>query len=210
MAFIAPYFGYLASFLLIVALLVSTDLKFRWFNTGGNVAFIIYAIILQAYPVLITNCILICINIIWLVKVYRRKENFDLIPFSGNEIMATKFLDFYHEDIDAYFPDFEPGMFKDQLNFVVLRDMVIANMFSANISNDGDAEVALNYTLTKYRDYKVGRFIFDREKQFLISSGIKRIVYKQVHNRHHLHFLKRMGFSKAATAQGECYIKDLQ
>ena len=210
MAFIAPYFGYLASFLLIVALLVTTDLKFRWFNTGGNVAFIIYAIILQTYPVLITNCILIFINITWLVKVYRRKENFDLIPFSGNEIMATKFLDFYKEDINAYFPDFKPGVFKEQLNFVVLRDMVIANMFSANISANGDAEVSLNYTLTKYRDYKVGRFIFDREKQFLITSGIKRIVYKNVHNKHHLHFLKRMGFSKISTAETASYVKDLQ
>ena len=210
MDFIAPYFGYLASLLLIIALLVSTDLKFRWFNTGGNVAFIIYAIILQTFPVLITNCILICINITWLIKVYRRKENFDLIAFSGNEIMATKFLDFYREDINAYFPKFEAGMFKEQLNFVVLRDMVIANMFSAQLSGNGDADVSLNYTLTKYRDYKVGRFIFEREKQFLISSGIKRIVYKEVHNKHHLHFLKRMGFSKVATAESVWYIKDLQ
>jgi hypothetical protein len=206
---ISPYFGYLASLCLIIALLVSNDLKFRWFNTFGNIFFIIYAILLHAFPVLLTNVILLCINAFYLVKVYRRQENFDMLEFKGDEKLAQKFLQFYQKDIAAYFPEFKPEAMQHNLNFVVTRDLVIANMFSAAVSPEGDAEVLLNYTLQKYRDYKVGRFIFEKERDYLISNGIKRIVYTKVYNKNHEDFLRVMGFKKEMMKGNECYIKNL-
>ncbi|MEP6711401.1 MAG: YgjV family protein [Ferruginibacter sp.] len=193
---IAPWFGYLASLLLIIALLVNNDLKFRWYNTFGNIAFITYAVILHAFPVLLTNSILIVINLFYLIKIYRKKENFDLLEFTGEEKLAARFLTFYQKDINAYFPYFKAAEIKGNLNFVVIRDLVIANIFSANLSPDGDAEVLINYTVQKYRDYKVGTFIFEKEKAYLVSKGIKRIVYKNISNTKHEKFLKVMGFHK--------------
>jgi Bacterial inner membrane protein len=183
---IAPYFGYLASLMLIIALLVKNDIKFRWFNTAGNIAFIIYGIVLGTVPVLITNLILLGINLYYLIRIYNRQENFDLIEFTGEEKLINKFISYHQKDIQLYFPEFTKEAFKNNLSFVVLRDLVIANMFCASVNESGDAEVLINYTLPKYRDYKVGRFIFEKEKQFLLSKGVKRIVYKKVaHPRHY-------------------------
>jgi hypothetical protein len=206
---IIPYFGYLASLCLIIALLVNNDLKFRWFNTAGNVFFIVYAIVLSAFPVLITNLILLCINAWYLFKVYRRQENFDLLEFKGDEKLAQKFLSFYQKDIAGYFPNFHPGNMQDCLNFVVIRDLVIANMFSAEIKANGDAFVQLNYTLLKYRDYKVGTFIFEKERTYLLSKGIKRIVYTNVYNKNHERFLTVMGFSKELHGEASWFTKTL-
>ena len=179
---IAPYFGYLASLFLIIALLVNGDVKFRIYNILGTISFIIYGIIFSAWPVLLTNVILFFINIYYLRKLYAHKEDFDLIEFNGDEKLALKFLHFNETQL------------RGNLNFVVLRDLVIANIFSAQVLENGDAVVALNYTTKKYRDYKVGKYIFEREKQFLISKGIERIVYKNVDNKSHMHYLKTMGF----------------
>lgn len=201
----AVYFGYFASLMLIIALLVSNDLKFRWFNAAGNIAFIAYAMILGAIPVLITNGILLAINAYYLVKVYSHLERFDLLEFTGEEAMAKKFIRFHRDDIRAYFPDFEEVQLKGKLNFVVLRDLVIANIFCAELKSGGDAEVILNYTLNKYRDFKVGRYIFDKEKQFLVEKGVKRIVYTSVANKNHERFLKVMGFA----GEGSCWVKEL-
>jgi hypothetical protein len=204
----ATYFGYLASLLLILALVVNNDLKFRWFNLGGNIAFIIYGMMLHAVPVLITNIILLVLNLYYLWKVYTRKENFDLIEFKGEEKLVDKFLTFHQSDIHSFFPEFDASKMTGNLNFVVLRDLVIANIFSAHINNEGDAEVMINYTLLRYRDFKVGRFIFEKEKDFLTSKGVKRIVYKTVINKNHSAFLKVMGFQKQA-AGGKCWAKNL-
>lgn len=206
MLILAPYFGYLASLFLIIALVVSNDIKFRWFNLAGNIAFIIYAVILHTFPVLITNGILLFINLYYLYRIYTRKEDFKLIEFTGAEQLAKNFLQFYREDIKTYFPKYPDAPVTGNLNFVVLRDMVIANMFSANLTGDGAAEVDLNYTLKKYRDFKVGRFIFEKEKSYLSSRGVKKIVYKTVANKQHLRFLKVMGFKK--TSSGE-WVKDI-
>ena len=206
---IAPYFGYLASLCLIIALLVNSDLKFRWFNSTGNVLFITYAVLLVAIPVLITNAILLCINFYYLIKIYRKQENFDLLEFSGNEKLTSKFIDFYRTDITSYFPAFKQEELEGNLNFVVTRDVVIANIFSAALQPNGDAYVALNYTLPKYRDYKVGSFIFEKEKDFLVSKGVKRIVYNEVSNKGHLDFLKVSGFSLKNVDGKECYVKEI-
>lgn len=192
---IAPYFGYLASVLLAIGLLVNNDLKFRWLNTGGNVAFIIYGLVLGAVPIILTNSILLAINLFYLYKIYNRKEHFELLEFENGGVMIDRFLSFYQPDIVVHFPYFKREHLEGKLNFVVLRDLVIANIFSARLDNNGSAEIIINYTVTKYRDYKVGRFIFDKEKSHLVSKGVKTLYYKSVANRRHKKFLSVMGFT---------------
>ena len=193
---IAPYFGYLASLFLIIALLVNGDIKFRIYNILGTISFIIYGVIFSFYPVLLTNVILFVINIYYLNKLYNHKESFELIEFSGDEKLTKKFLQFYEEDIKAYFPAFDATQIKNNLNFVVLRDLVIANIFSCSVEENGDAIVTINYTTKKYRDFKVGKYIFEKEKQYLISKGIRRIVYKHAANKSHIYYLKTLGFEE--------------
>lgn len=205
----AVYFGYFASLMLIVALLVNNDIKFRWYNLTGSISFVIYGLLLWAIPVLITNIILMVINIVYLIKIYNKKENFELIEFAGDEKLVAKFLHFYQDDIQLFFPNFKQSELSNNLNFVVLRDVVIANLFSAKIHNNGDAEVLINYTLGKYRDFKVGRFIFEKEKDYLLSKGVKRIVYKKLENKNHLHFLKVMGFEQMVENDQHLMVKTL-
>src|SRR5688572_17319812 len=56
-------FGYLASLLLALSLMVNNDLRFRWLNSGGCVAFIIYGVLINAIPIILTNTGLLLINL---------------------------------------------------------------------------------------------------------------------------------------------------
>src|SRR3954468_18704805 len=98
--------GYLASVLLALSLLVNNDLRFRWLNTFGCLAFIVYGVLIHALPILLTNSLLLVINLFYLVKIYRYRaeEDFDLIPFQPGDLIVKKFLSFYGKDIEAYFP----------------------------------------------------------------------------------------------------------
>lgn len=198
-------FGYLASLLLGLSLLVSNDLKFRWLNTGGCLAFIVYGVLIGAVPIVLTNTVLLLINLYGLFKIYRKTEDFDLLEFGTDATLIKKFLRFYAADVKAYFPDFTLEDATDSIRFVVLRDVVVANAFVATLPEEGTAEVQLNYTVPKYRDYKVGRFIFEKEKACLLSKGVKKLVYKTVSNKSHLRFLEVMGFEQ----KPEGYVKEL-
>lgn len=206
---IAPYFGYLASLLLALGLMVNNDLKFRWLNTGGNIAFITYGIILGAIPVILTNSILLVINAIFLYRIYNRKEHFELLEFSSGGILIDRFLSFYKKDIESYFPDFKRERLEGNLNFVVLRDLVVANIFSVKKEPDGLAEVLINYTVPKYRDFKVGSFIFDTEKKFLLSKGVKKVYYTATANNNHRQFLKATGFTVQDINGSPCLSREI-
>ena len=206
---LAPWFGYLATFFLALGLLISNAIKFRWLNTAGNVSFITYGIVLNAVPVILTNVLLLCINVWFLFRLYRRKELFELLEFKNGGVIIEKFLEFYQQAIAVYLSEFKREQLEDKLNFVVLRDLVIANTFSTKLSDDGTAEVILNYTVAKYRDYKVGRFIFEKEKQFLLSKGVQKIYYTVVANKQHKKFLFKMGFKKEMINGHECMTKNL-
>ena len=176
---------------------------------GGCLAFITYGLLIHAFPIIVTNVILLLINGFYLFKIYRKNEDFDILEFSQDDQLIIKFLHFYQKDIRAYFPAYETGDTSNDINFVVLRDMVIANIFVATIMNDGTALVKLNYTIPKYRDYKIGKFLFHKEKQFLLSHGIQRLVYTQVFNKKHESYLIRVGFEKELLNEQVYYYKNI-
>ncbi|MBL7702127.1 MAG: YgjV family protein [Ferruginibacter sp.] len=198
--------GYLAFIFLAVSLWVNNDIKFRWINSLGSLSFVCYGLLIHAFPIVLTNSVLLAINVYFLFKIYRRQEKFDLVEFKNDAALIPKFLSFYNKDIKAYFPNFIlKEKQQDEIRFVVLRDIVVANLFAAAVNENGDALVKINYTVPKYRDYKVGRFLFEEGKEFLHDKGIKRIVYTQVDNPNHEKFLKVMGFIK----EGNFYIKNI-
>lgn len=202
-------FGYLASILLAFSLIVTNDIRFRWLNSLGCLAFIVYGIALSAFPIILTNSLLFGINLYYLIKIYRTTENFDLLEFNPNDIIIRKFISFYQKDIKNYFPEYSITESGDQIRFVVLRDLVIANIFAAHITSNGTAFVQINYTLEKFRDFKVGKFIFEKENNYLFSKGVKQIAYKKVENKNHERFLKIMGFEKKDIDGNLCYVKRL-
>jgi len=160
-------------------------------------------------PVVLTNSILLTINLFYLYKIYNRKELFELLEFGSGGILVDRFLSFYKKDIADYFPGFSKEQIEGNINFVVLRNLIIANIFSARLSSDGNAEVIINYTVTKYRDFKVGRFIFEQEKEYLLAKGIKKLIYSDVPNKQHKKFLYSMGFKEEMIGGKTCTVKTL-
>ena len=112
-------------------------------------------------------------------------ENFDLLEFNGEEKLAQKFLSFYKDDIQSYFPGFNENEIIGKLNFVVIRDLVIANIFSASLSESGDANVLINFTVEKYRDYKIGTFIFEKERDYQKSYGLSKLYNLMIKDTYH-------------------------
>ena len=198
--------GYLATLFLALSLLVSNDLQFRWFNTLGCLSFIVYGALLGAFPIILTNTLLLGINVYNLVKVYRYRaeEDFDLIPYSSGDPLVQKFLAFYGKDIAHYFPNYNSNG-EENLRYFVLRDMAIANVFAATVEEGGTLTVQLNYTVPKYRDFKVGTFLFHKGRNFLERQHVRHIVYNEVAHPGHAQFLRRMGFVQ----EGARYVKHL-
>lgn len=191
----ALFIGYLASAFLAASLVVSNAFKFRWYSLGGQVTFIIYGFMINAMPVVIANGILLVINIIQMVRLYKIQEAFDLVQISTHDELISCFIRRNKKDIESYFPEFAESNSGDKA-FVTLRDLTVANLFIFRMKGEGEANVLINYTIPKYRDYKVGKFIFGQEKEKLLTQGVKKISYDKVSHAGHAKFLTLLGFTK--------------
>lgn len=203
-----PLIGYLASGFLAVALLVERALWFRWINLAGNVTFVAYGLLMGALPVALANGILLGINVFKLVSLSTRQEHFELARVrQGDEIVAS-FLRFHRKDVQAYFPDFRFDSDEGRICFMVLRDAKLANLFVARREGGGRVIVEINYTVPKFRDYKVGTFLFEVNSDYLRAQGVTEIVTRS-YNSGHTRFLNRMGFQRLEQEGAPLYVKTL-
>ncbi|MFY8129236.1 MAG: hypothetical protein ACOVMM_12710 [Chitinophagaceae bacterium] len=203
------YIGYLASVCLAFALIIKNTIKARWFNVAGNVFFITYGILIPAFPIIIANTGLLVINIYQLYKLYIKKEQFKLVVITHENNLGKFFLEHYKEDIETFFPNFKWQENFNTISFMVLRNMELANVFVASVNELGHATVEINYTIPKFRDYKVGKFIFEENKNFLKQMGVNEIVYNTPIAKSHEEFLLIMGFEIKQVNQKEIYSKML-
>jgi hypothetical protein len=194
--------GYLGSILVAISLMMKSLLRLRVINLIGASFFTGYGVLLGAYPVAVLNGLIVCIDLYYLFQMWRQKDFFNFLEVSPKSEYLRAFVDFYKDDIAEIIPRYshETDADEPQVCFFILRNMVPAGLFIANIRGE-DAHVKLDYVIPNYRDFKVARFIFEEHAAFFAQHGIRRFVSEggsEIHRK----YLERMGFAKA----GKVYV----
>ena len=65
---LVEWIGYLASILIVISLMMTNILRLRIINTIGCVTFVVYGLLVGAYPVALSNFEIILINMYNLYK----------------------------------------------------------------------------------------------------------------------------------------------
>lgn len=68
------YIGYGASIFIVISLMMTSIVKLRVINSIGCFLFVLYGIYVSAYPVVISNAIIIVINIYNLYKLKNKEK----------------------------------------------------------------------------------------------------------------------------------------
>lgn len=193
-AVIYEIIGYLASLLVAISLMMSAIVKLRIINLLGSLTFTIYGILINAWPVALMNAFIVLVNIYYLVKIYRDDHYFQLLRSTDESNYLAKFLEFYRDHIKTYQPEFS---FEKSYNYVVfvLSDMVPAGLVIGNLKDDGTLEMDLDFVIPSYRDFKIGSFLFEKNREELKKDGIRKIV-TPTGNEDHNDYLKKVGFDR--------------
>jgi len=202
-AVIYEIIGYLASLLVAISLMMSAIVKLRIINLLGSLTFTIYGILIDAWPVALMNAFIVFVNIYYLAKIYRDDHYFQLLRSTDESSYLTKFLEFYRDHIKTYQPEFS---FEKSYNYVVfvLSDMVPAGLVIGNIKDDGTLEMDLDFVIPSYRDFKIGSFLFEKNREELKQDGIRKIV-TPMGNEDHNDYLEKVGFDR----ENSFFVKEL-
>lgn len=202
------YVGYLASLIILVSLLMSSVKKLRWINLLGSLIFMVYGYLNQVYPVAVMNGGIVIINVVYLFQMYKKKDYFRITPLDEHKHYFDYFMSFYESDIKSFIKEPYDLSKPDLMKIFILRNTVPAGVFIGKASETGDLEVYVDYVTPQYRDFKVGNFLFENEKQMFLDKGIKRLVSAPGTEKHEKYLIK-MGFDKVIDQDQTTYIKEL-
>lgn len=186
--------GYVASALILISLIMNSIIKLRWINLLGATIFAVYGFLIGSIPVGVMNTAIVIVNTYYLYKIYTSKEYFRKIEIRLDSEYVLNFLDFYKKDINKYFEDFDYKKLNgEEVSFFVLRDLVPAGFFIAKKYNESSLFIELDYVIPKYRDFKIGKYIFDLNREYFLKKKINKI-YSCSTNDLHDKYLEKMGF----------------
>lgn len=202
------WLGYLASLIVLISLLMSSIIKLRWINLLGSSMFSLYGFLIGALPVGFMNLFIAFINIYFLFKIYASKEYFKILPIEGYSQYFNYFLDFYKTEIEKYANTSQFNSNSYDVSFYVLRNMVPAGIFIASPYDDNTLKVEFDFVIPEYRDFKIGKYIYENMKDYFLSKGYSKfIVYSSEVN--HIKYLIKMGFEEKIQDGNKYYTKSI-
>ena len=201
---ILQYIGFAASIIIAVSMTMNSILKFRWINLAGAITFSTYGFLIGAYPVGLLNAFIVAVDVYYLVRIYTRKDFFDILEIRNDNRYLMKFLDFHQQEIQKFFPGFVYKPEMNTISFFVLRDTQVAGIFLAHRTGTDTMKVALDFVVPEYRDYRNGKFLYTGLQGSFVSAGFRRAIAESISPKHEK-YLRRVGFAK--TADGT-YVKD--
>lgn len=193
--------GYLGSLLVAISLMMRSLLKLRVINLIGALCFTAYGLLIRAYPVAFMNALIVGIDLYYLVQMLRQKNYFTLLQVAPDAPYLRHFIAFYGDEIMEYLPSYVYAPAENQFAFLVLKNMVPAGVFIAEqVPNADTARILLDFVIPGYRDFQIGRLVFEENAATFRGRGIWGFV-SPPGNATHTRYLQRMGFKR--TANGE-------
>lgn len=192
------WLGYLASLIVLISLLMSSIIKLRWVNLIGSSLFSLYGFLIGALPVGFMNLGIVIINIYYLVKIYSasaKKEYFKLLPIEKGSEYFNHFLSFYKEGLEKLTDPTKLKGHNYEVSFYILRNMVPAGVFLGSKHDKNTLKVELDFVIPEYRDFKIGRFIYEDSKEHFLNKGYNRLISYTSHDEH-IEYLREMGFKE--------------
>ncbi len=193
-------FGYVGSALTIVSMLMASIVKLRIINTVGSGISGAYALIIGSYPLAILSFSLVIINIYNLFKLFKPKNNYDLVVGKSDDAFVSYFLNRYREDIQSHFPSFDVTN-KGDTAYIVCCNGTPAGITLGCDKGDGVIDLILDYSTPTYRDCSVARYLHSK----LPKQGVKKLLYRQGSSMPHVSYLKKVGY----TEENGIYVKKL-
>jgi hypothetical protein len=189
------WFGYLASGIIVLSMTMSSIVYFRWLNLLGAICFSIYGFLLGAIPVGLLNGLIVCIDIYYLWIIYTKKEVFEILEIRLGSEYLIRFLDYHKNEIHKINPGFEYHPSRSSVSYFILRNMQVAGLFLAHKEGNDTLVIGLDYVIPEYRDFKNGRYIYNRLTPDLQKAGIVKIKAEETTSYNEAYF-KKIGFRK--------------
>ncbi|MBT8250122.1 MAG: hypothetical protein KJN81_07650 [Acidimicrobiia bacterium] len=205
----AELVGYLGSALIVLSLTRTSILQLRLVGLAGSFTFAVYGLLIQAYPIVIVNVVIVMVHLFFLQKLLsKKKEFFTTLELNADSRYLAHFVRFHETDIENHQPGFSYEPRDNQVRAFILRDMVPAGLFIGRACDDGSVQVELDYVVPQYRDFKVAEYLYSDRSGLFAEKGRRRI-WARPGSDIHVRYFERLGFQPTFIEGGPALMADL-
>ena len=196
--------GYVASALVVLSITMRSILRLRLIGFVGSTTFLVYGILIDAIPIVITNAVIMGIHLWFLRKLIRKTEIFSLLRVRPESAYLGAFLGFHAAEIQRSQPGYRFEADTDTRIWFILRDLLPAGLFIAQPHPDGSFEIRLDYAIPQYRDLKLGRWVYSGASG-MFDEDLPDAVWMSHWSDVHDAYLTRMGFERTDRSGTEVF-----
>lgn len=195
--------GYLASALIVVSLAMTSVVRLRIISFIGSVTFVVYGLLIGAWPIVVSNAIIAGINV-WYLRKELTRTDLGASPVAAQAPFLADFLESHAADIRTSQPGFT-GVPAGSTAWLLTREGLPAGALVGRV--DGSTlHVDLDYVMKAYRDSRLGAWIYGPGSGVLKDAGVRR-VEQVAQTPGHRHYLDAMGFRPSGS--NEAFALDL-
>lgn len=187
------WLGYLASFVVLISLTMSSIIRLRWINLLGCLLFAYFGYRVSSPPVLFANLGIAAINVYFLYKIYSTREEFKIINAATDSDYYRHFLAVNSREISKQIPMAQ--LEEEHTALYMLRDNEIAGVLIGEEDGRGVLDIKLDYVIPRYRDYKLGQYFFSDHPELFRERGITTLK-TTADDETHRNYLEKIGFEQ--------------
>ncbi|MDT9593804.1 hypothetical protein RDV89_12045 [Nocardioides zeae] len=199
-----PLLGWTGSALLVGSILQTRVLRFRLLNAAATVTLATFNLLIQVWPMVAMNVVLLTINLWFLARMRRRpqqEQGFTVLAVGSGDAYLNHVLRTHDVDIHRHQPDFvwNPARNELQAYLVQKGDETVGVVVLR--TRDEVAYVELDYVTPGFRDCAAGEHVWLRS-DILRGRGVRRVLTPP--NMKDPYYA-RLGFRR----EGRSYVLDL-
>lgn len=187
--------GYLGSALVVISLAMSSIIRLRVLNLAGALVFTLYGFLIDSLPILLTNVIIAILNIYYLQRELRTRDELTVIEVGDDDPFLAAFVEAHSADIGTYASPEALDKGAD-VHLVMMRNEIPAGIFVGRSGTDGGLDVIVDYVSPAYRDYKHGERLYEDSARRFADLGYTTIRVDRVDSRQ-VRYFDKMGFTHA-------------
>jgi len=194
----AELFGYLASVVVALSLMMKNIVRLRWWNMAGALMFSAYGLLIEAWPVFVLNGWIAIVDFYYLYRMANKRDFFDILDiddFKGP--LVSLFIDQFEEDITSFFPRFKRENLSDCKGLLILRNLLPVGLFLYETDPENRIVIHVDYVVPDYRDLHSAKFLLAAKKPELKAGG-RDILVTYSNHPDHRKYLRKLGFEKTA------------
>lgn len=201
------YIGLLASFTILVALLMTNVKKLRIINLCGGILMICYGFLIGSPSVMIMNTGSAIINITHLIRMSRTKDRFTLMPVEQDDQYLNLYISAHQANLQRITNFNQKDLALSNYRYLILKNLVPVGIFVVKEEKNQQLVILADYVSKQVKDFQVGEFLFSELSKVFKNKGYNQLITTSNDVKHQKYLLK-MGF-KSISENQSTFIKSL-